>query len=147
MNDRSPIPDADALQALITRLEDLEIRIRTAEKESRDLFASLIRECHTIISDTKTQMHILIREADRIGYDLIPDLPIADKKLKDAWIALFRHTAGATADTVAEDLHRHRTTVSTYLNTLVIMGLAEKERVGHEIYYKAVMVPHRGSPK
>ncbi|MDD1676835.1 MAG: helix-turn-helix domain-containing protein [Methanomicrobiales archaeon] len=137
------VPDADALQALIVRLQELEVRIQSAEQESRDIFAVLIRECHDIISESKTQLHSLIREADRIGYDLIPDLPIADKKLKDAWIALFRHAPGATADTVAEELHRHRTTVSTYLNTLVSMGLAEKERVGHEIYYKAIVLPQK----
>jgi DNA-binding NarL/FixJ family response regulator len=145
MIDPSPVPNTEALQALIIRLEELELRIRKAEQESRALFSILLQECHGILSEAKTQVHRLIRQADQMGYDLIPDVPIEDKKLKDAWIALFRHASGATAEAIAEELHRHRTTVSTYLNQLVVMELAEKERVGHEIYYKAILKKSRGS--
>ena len=147
MKDTSLVPEAEALQALIIRLEELELRIQKAEQESRALFSDLRGECHLIISDAKTQIHALIQQANRIGYDLIPDVPIQEKRLKEAWIALFRHTSGATAETIADELHRHRTTVSTYLNQLVVMGMADKERVGHEIYYKAILKKSKGSPE
>jgi predicted transcriptional regulator len=52
---------------------------------------------------------------------------------------LFRHPEGATAETIASGLDRHRSTVSTYLNMLVTLGFAEKFRDGHEIYYKAII--------
>lgn len=145
MKDNSVIPDAEALQTLIHRLEELEFRIRRTEQESQAIFSNLRQECHLIISDAKIQLHILIQQADRMGVDLVPDVPIRDKKLKDAWVALFRHTAGATAEMVAKDLHRHRTTVSTYLNQLVMLELAEKKRVGHEIFYKASLKKDRGT--
>ena len=117
-------PAADDIQkvkALIRHLEVLDTRIEQSQKECNVMFEEIRKDYNEILAELKLQAHKTIVTADRYGYDLIPDVPLDDRKLKNAWIALFRHHNGATADEIAEDMHRHRTTVSTYLNTLVLM--------------------------
>lgn len=125
--------------ALITRLENILSEIEEARKDTNERFEKLEEECIAVLSDAKAVFHDSCTIAEQYGLDIIPDLPISDGKLKKAWIALFRHQRGATADQIAEDLGRHRTTVSTYLNRLEEIGLARRERMGHEVYYKAVL--------
>jgi hypothetical protein len=131
--------DIQRMKALIRHLETLDARIGQSQEECNAMFADIRREYNGILAEVKLQFHESVMAADRVGYDLIPDVPLEDKKIKAAWMALFRHPNGATADVIAEDLHRHRTTVSTYLNTLVLMQFAQKERIGHEILYKALL--------
>lgn len=130
--------------ALIGRLEDILSEIEETRRETDARFERLEEECISVLSDAKAIFHESCTIAEHYGIDIIPDLPISDGKLKRAWIALFRHQRGATADEIAEDLGRHRTTVSTYLNRLAEIGLAESERVGHEVYYKAVLKNDKG---
>jgi Fic family protein len=127
------------INLLIRRLENLAARIEDSQKQCNRMFDELKSENDSILSELKLHIHRSIAAAERRGFDLIPEIPIEDKKLKAAWIALFQHHNGATADEIAAGLHRHRTTVSTYLNTLVLMNYVSKERIGHEIYYKAVI--------
>jgi len=131
--------DIQRMKALIRHLEALDARIEQSQKECNGMFADIRRESNEILAEVKLQFHESVMLADRFGYDVIPDVPLDDKKIKAAWMALFRHHNGATADEIAEDLQRHRTTVSTYLNTLVLMQFAQKERIGHEILYKALL--------
>ena len=79
-----------------------------------------------------------------LSMNVSPTFPLHDPKLKKAWLVLYKYHKGATADTIAEDLQRHRTTVSTYLNTLVLMQFAKKERTGHEIMYKVILKKDTG---
>lgn len=146
MNDESTIRESQETQDLIVRLEELAVKIDDAQNNCTRVFAELKADYNAILADIKLEFHSSVINAEKFGYDLIPDIPLEDKKIKSAWIALFKHHNGATADEISEDLHRHRTTVSTYLNTLVLMGYAKKERIGHEIYYKAVLNQSKGSP-
>lgn len=66
---------------------------------------------------------------------------IPDDRLRRVWQTLFRYSDGATADEIAGDLERHRTTISTYLNMLVVMGFARKRRSGHTVYYTTIVKP------
>ena len=133
------VEEIQKVKALIRHLDALDTRIEQAQQDCNAMFEELRKDYNDILTELKHHVHNSVVTADRYGYDLIPDVPLDDRKLKNAWIALFRHHNGATADEIAEDLHRHRTTVSTYLNTLVLMQYAQKDRIGHEIYYKAVL--------
>jgi response regulator of citrate/malate metabolism len=126
------------LQDIISRIEHFESAIGHYQEQCNATFEAMQKECTSIVTDAKEQLHQILVSAEEQGIEPIPDVPIDDKKLKKAWIALFRHHNGATAEMIAEDLGRHRTTVSTYLNYLVVLRFAEKERRGHEIYYTAV---------
>ncbi|MDD4136913.1 MAG: hypothetical protein PHT99_03340 [Methanoregula sp.] len=140
MDDDPSVQDLQKIQQLIRNLEHLSDRIEAAETTCRSLFEELWQENNEILAEMKLLVHSSVMEAERHGYDLMPEIPVEDKKLKAVWIALFRHHNGATADEIAADLHRHRTTISTHLNTLVLMQLAKKERIRHEIYYKAILM-------
>jgi response regulator of citrate/malate metabolism len=145
MKEVSIAEDIREIQSIISRLEDVTRNIEEYQKTSNLLLDSIKNECNSIMSDAKTQLHQTFVEAEKYGFEPVPDVHIEDKKLKNAWITLYRHHDGATADTIAEELHRHRTTVSTYLNYLVLMGYAKKKRVGHVIYYTAVLMKQKGT--
>jgi len=139
MEERSVAADIQKMHALILQLEDLIHRIEAQQRESFLATETILGECNDLLSSVKLEFHQALTDADRFGYESIPDIPIEDIKLKKAWIGLYKYHNGATADTIASDLKRHRTTVSTYLNTLVLMQFAKKERSGHEIVYRAVI--------
>jgi hypothetical protein len=139
MENDPAVLEVQKIHALIRRLENLGGRIEESQKQCNRMFEDLKAENDDILSDLKRHVHHSVAAAERRGFDLIPDIPIEDRKLKAAWITLFQHHTGATADEIAVDLNRHRTTVSTYLNTLVLMNFVTKERIGHEIYYKAII--------
>lgn len=139
MNNTGNEQEIRKYRALIGRLEDILSDIEVARRETDARFENLEEVCNSVLSDAKALFHDSCTVAEQYGLDIIPDIPISDGKLKKAWIALFRHQRGATADQIAEDLGRHRTTVSTYLNRLEEIGLAKRERMGHEVYYKAVL--------
>ncbi|HUU74916.1 MAG TPA: helix-turn-helix domain-containing protein [Methanoregulaceae archaeon] len=124
---------------LIVKLESLLSEIENSRIATETMFGKLEEECVAVLTDARARFHNSYSIAEKYGVEIIPDLALTDGKKKKAWIALFRHQRGATADQIAEDLRRHRTTVSTYLNHLVEMGLASKERIGHEVYYKAIL--------
>jgi len=135
------------LEQIIARLEDALERIEVLEEEFSRSISTLRQECNGILADAKVTFHHALEQAEQCGYEPAPDIPIEDRKLKNVWIALFKYHDGATADMLATDLHRHRTTISTYLNTLVLMGCATKHRLRHEIYYRAVLNKEEGEPK
>jgi len=143
MKEVSIAEDIREIQSIIARLEDVTRNIEEYQKTSNMLLDSIKSECNSIMTDAKRQLHQASVEAEKYGFEPVPDVRIEDKKLKNAWMTLYRHHDGATADTIAEELHRHRTTVSTYLNYLVMMGYATKKRVGHEIYYTAVLMKQK----
>ena len=135
-------PVSTDISTLHRRVLELEGLIRRIEVQQRAAFAeteSILAECHDVLSALKIEFHDTLARADELAYERIPSIPIDDPKLKRAWLVLSKYHGGATADTVARDLKRHRTTVSTYLNTLVLMQFAQKERIGHEILYRAVL--------
>jgi hypothetical protein len=143
-NEHSVASDIQRIHSLILQLENLIRRIEVHQKNSLETTEKIIRECNDLLSEVKLEFHQTLRDADQFEYERIPDIPIDDPKLKKAWLVLYKYHKGATADTIAEDLQRHRTTVSTYLNTLVLMQFAKKERTGHEIMYKAILKNNTG---
>jgi predicted transcriptional regulator len=145
MKETSIAEDIRKIQSIISRLEDVSKNIEEYQETVNLLLDSIKNECNSIVVDAKSQLHRAFIEAEKYGIEPVPDVHIEDKKLKSAWIALYRHHDGATADTIALELRRHRTTVSTYLNYLVHMGYATKKRVGHEIYYYAILMKDKGS--
>jgi len=139
MKEHSVASDIQRIHSLILQLEDLIHRIELHQKKSMETTSEILKECNDLLSEVKIEFHQTLKDADQFDFERIPDIPIDDIKLKKAWLVLYKFHSGATADTVAEDLKRHRTTVSTYLNTLVLMHFAKKERTGHEIMYKAIL--------
>jgi len=137
--EHSVASDIQRIHTLILQLEDLIHRIEVHQKNSLETTEKILSECNDLLSEVKLEFHQTLRDADQFEYERIPNIPIDDIKLKKAWLVLYKYHNGATADTIAEDLRRHRTTVSTYLNTLVLMHFAKKERTGHEIMYKAIL--------
>jgi len=137
--EHSVASDIQRIHTLILQLENLIHRIEVHQKTSLETTEKIIRECNDLLAEVKIEFHQTLRDADQFEYERIPDIPIDDIKLKKAWLVLYKYHNGATADIIAEDLRRHRTTVSTYLNTLVLMQFAKKERTGHEIMYKAIL--------
>ncbi len=144
VKEHSVASDIQRIHSLILQLGDLIHRIEVHQKNSLETTEKIIKECNDLLSEVKLEFHQTLRDADQFEYERIPDIPIADPKLKKAWLVLYKYHNGATADTIAEDLQRHRTTVSTYLNTLVLMQFAEKERTGHEIMYRAILKKDSG---
>ena len=140
MKERSVTSDIQRIHSLILKLEDLIRRLEDNQRTSLQTTEQILKDCNDLISEVKIEFHQTLKDADEFEFERIPDIPIEDTKLKKAWLVLYKYHSGATADTVAEDLKRHRTTVSTYLNTLVLMHFAKKERTGHEIIYKAVLI-------
>ncbi len=139
MDERSVTTDIQRIHARILQLEDLIQRIEVQQKKSYEATGQILDECNDLLSEVKLEFHQTLMDADQFEFERIPDIPIEDNKLKKVWIVLYKYHNGATADTIATDLRRHRTTVSTHLNTLVLMQFAQKERIGHEIIYKAVV--------
>lgn len=139
MQSDSPIQHLRKIEDLINRMEDLSSHIDRFQQISNAQITELRQECDAILAEAKQDYHALIIAAEKMGQDLAPDIALGDQRLNNTWLALYRHHGGATAEEIAQDLKRHRTTVSTNLNTLVLMNLAKKERVGHEVYYTAVL--------
>lgn len=139
MSEHSVASDIQKIHTLILQLEELIHRIEEHQKNSLEITENILRECNDLLSEVKIEFLQTLKDADQFEFERIPEIPIEDIKLKKAWLVLFKYHNGATADRIAEDLRRHRTTVSTYLNTLVLMQFAKKERIGHEIVYKAVL--------
>jgi len=127
------------MQRSIEDLEQILSRISTQYEESQKAYLEIFAECNRALCQTKEELHLLYNEATVCGYEPLPAIHLNDPKLVAAWNALYWHHDGATADTIAEYLGKHRTTVSTYLNILVAENLAQKKRIGHEIYYKAII--------
>ncbi|MFA4876458.1 MAG: hypothetical protein WC586_03520 [Methanoregula sp.] len=144
MEERSVSTDIRRMQALIIELEGVIRRLELHQKNSLETTGKILDECNDLLAEVKLEFHNTLTDADEAGYGQIPAIPIEDPKLRKAWLALYRYHHGVTADTVAADMRRHRTTVSTYLNTLVLMQFAQKERIGHEIVYKAVLPGEKG---
>lgn len=145
MEEHSVTTEIRRIHARILQLEDLIHRIEEQQKKSFAATEEILCECNALLAELKLEFHQTLEHADQLGYEHIPEIPIEDTKLKKAWIVLYKYHTGATADTVALDLKRHRTTVSTYLNMLVVMHFARKERIGHEIIYKAVVPKDEGT--
>lgn len=139
MNEHSVASDIQKIHTLILQLEELIHRIEEHQKNSLEITENILRECNDLLSEVKIEFLQTLKDADQFEFERIPEIPIEDIKLKKAWLVLYKYHNGATADRVAEDLRRHRTTVSMYLNTLVLMQFAKKERIGHEIVYKAIL--------
>ena len=144
MDERSVTSDIQRMHARILQLEDLIHRIEEQQKNSYKATEKILDECNDLLSEVKLEFHQTLTDADQFEYERIPAIPIEDSKLKKTWLVLYKYHNGATADTIALDLRRHRTTVSTHLNTLVLMQFAQKERIGHEIIYKAVVKKEDG---
>jgi predicted transcriptional regulator len=135
----SPPPDPlQRVNHLLNVLEQLYKDMDRQQKAHHQHFEKLKSETLKAIEEGRLHLKLLLR-IDTTESSLSFELPIKDEKLKKAWEALFRHPEGETADTIAGELNRHRTTVSTYLNMLVTLEYAEKFRKGHEIFYKAII--------
>lgn len=102
-------------------------------------FENLKSETNQALEEVRFQMELLLQSNSKKESPLSFDVPIQDEKLKKVWFVLFRYPEGAPAKTIAAELSRHRSTVSTFLNMLVRLGYSEKFRKGHEIYYKAIL--------
>jgi predicted transcriptional regulator len=139
VNEHSVASDIQKIHTLILQLEELIHHIEEHQKASLEITEKILKECNDLLSEVKIEFHQTLKDADQFEFERIPEIPIEDIKLKKAWLVLYKYHNGATADRIAEDLRRHRTTVSTYLNTLVLMQFAKKERTGHEIVYKAIL--------
>lgn len=139
MDEHLVTSDIQRMHTRILQLEDLIHRIEAQQKNSYEATEKILDECNDLLSEVKLEFHQTLMDADQFEFERIPDIPIEDNKLKKVWLVLYKYHHGATADTIATDLRRHRTTVSTHLNTLVLMQFAQKERIGHEIIYKAVV--------
>lgn len=139
MEEHAVSDDIRRLHRRILELEDMIHQIEIQQKTSYEETGRILAQCHELLAAVKIELYDAITDADEFAYERIPDVPIEDVKLKKAWLVLSKYHAGATADVVAADVKRHRTTVSTYLNTLVLMQLAQKERIGHEIVYRAIL--------
>lgn len=134
-------PPPETLQRVSHLLEVLEQLYRDMDRQQKthhQHFDKLKSETAKAIEEARLHLKLLLR-IDTGDSSLSFKIPISDEKLKKAWEALFRNPDGATAETIASGLDRHRSTVSTYLNMLVTLGYAEKFRKGHEIYYKAII--------
>ena len=139
MTGKSFFTDTREQEELVQQLEEILERIDRQQEEYCSKLRQLSGECHELLDQLRESIQRSVSAPEKKGYTLVPDVQIEDHKLKRAWIALYQYRKGATADQIALDMKRHRSTVSTYLNTLVLMKFAAKERKGHEIYYKAKM--------
>ena len=130
------------IRELQRSIGDIEIILNSIShqyKESHRIIEGQFAECNRALGQVKDELHQICDVASTCGIEPIPDTTLKDKKLLTVWRALYRFHDGATADTIADVLGKHRTTVSTYLNMLVDDNHAEKNRNGHEIYYKAII--------
>jgi hypothetical protein len=135
------------LNSLIRQLEELVSAVEHSQAMCNTMFDAIRRECNHLINDAKIRLpENGPFEVNSFAWESSPlnTVPIEDRKLKNAWLALAQYRDGATAEDIMRDLKRHRTTVSTYLNQLVLLEFAKKERRGHEIYYRAVPYKDEG---
>jgi len=135
------------IDTLIRQLEELESYIEHSQAICNTMFDTIRRDCNNLINDVKTRLpetESHDRCSSAIESSSLATIPIEDRKLQKAWTALARYPNGATAEDIMRDLDRHRTTVSTYLNQLVLLEFAKKERIGHEIYYRAIPYKEEG---
>lgn len=131
----------DTMERLALRMARLAARIEEVRAAMDLELAGLLDESERLLADIRALNPADI-EADRGDPGAVLATQIPDERLRRVWQALFRYSdGGATADEIAGDLERHRTTVSTYLNMLVVMGHAGKRRSGHSIYYTAIVKP------
>ena len=140
-SDKEESPASDTIQRvnhLLNVLEQLYRDIDQQQREHHQQFEKLKSDAATALKEVRLHLNLLLQTGSKEASPIYR-IPITDEKLKRAWEVLFRYPDGATADTVASGLDRHRSTVSTYLNMLVTLGFAEKFRDGHEIYYKAII--------
>lgn len=126
-------------ESLIQRFGLKMVEINAQMAEINEQYAALLHEGDDLLRHAKTRLHDIHEEAQRCGIEPLPEVNIPDEKLKAVWLALYQYHDGATADEVAENLNKHRTTVSSSLNSLSQWGFATKERRGHEIYYRAIL--------
>lgn len=145
MDEHSVTSDIQRMHARILQLEDFIHQIEEQQKKSYESTEKILGQCNDLLSEVKLEFHKTLMDADQFEFERIPDIPIEDNKLKRVWLVLYKYHNGATAETIAIDLRRHRTTVSTHLNMLVVMHFAQKERMGHEIIYKAVLKKDNGT--
>jgi len=138
-SDQSLLNDIQEIGQIIRDFESLIDRFESRMNQTQAEFQGLLGEGDQLVRQAKTRLHEIHEQARRCGMEPLPEVDIADEKLKSAWMALYQFHEGARAEEVAVQLSRHRTTVSTYLNTLTHMNYAVKERKGHEIYYRAVI--------
>ena len=137
----STIPDdaATALNGMVARLAQLIRRTEEVQaRVDRDL-ADLRFDAEQLLNDLQSlsPTGLEVRSHDQAA--ALFSGTITNLRLREVWEALYRHSNGATADAIAGDLDRHRTTISTYLNLLVTMGYAKKHRSGHAIVYTAIV--------
>ena len=135
------------IHTLIRQLEELVSYIEHSQAICNTMFDTIRRDCNTLINDVKTRLpetESYGKYTSTMESASLSTIPIEDRKLQKAWAALARYPKGATAEDIMRDLDRHRTTVSTYLNQLVLLEFAEKERIGHEIYYRAIPYKEEG---
>ena len=134
-------PDENNVQKLLDFISDIEKfrdKLNSTIDNCINELESLREEYDSIVSEAKIQRHLLFTSFGVAEGDVIPDVDIRDEKLKKAWVVLYSSPDGATAEVIAQKMGRHRTTVSTYLNMLVQLDYAEKEKKGHEIIYKVI---------
>jgi len=138
-------------QPLIQQLEELITYIEHSQAICNTMFDAIRRECNDVINKARhrlpesgSQIQFSNQALKSIPESQLSTIPIEDRKLKKAWATLAQYPNGATAEDIMKDMKRHRTTVSTYLNQLVLLNFAKKERRGHEIYYRAVLYKEEG---
>ncbi len=134
-----PPDKVSTIQEIIQGLEHLREKIDQNQALLESVFSDLAHQCDILLSEAKQQLHVSIMASADGGLEILPSVQIEDKRLKGTWIALYRHHNGATADEIGKEMGRHRTTVSTLLHLLEMLGWATKKRVGHEIVYQAVL--------
>lgn len=134
MDKRSTV---ERLDFLVKRLESLYESLGRQQDVTNTIYETLKSESQQALQEARLLLNVTLQldSSDIPAYTI----PLSDTKLQKVWKELFNYPDGATADHVAIELKRHRSTVSTYLNMLVAMGFAEKSRRGHEIYYKALI--------
>ena len=136
--DLSSENSAERLTFLVKKLESFCQSLERQQDMTNNAFELLKSESNQALKEARLYLALVLKLGEESGVPAF-DIPISDVKLQKAWKELFKHPEGATADSIATGLDRHRSTVSTYLNMLVATGYAEKFRKGHEIYYKALI--------
>lgn len=137
--DRPPlVGEIEEIRRIVGDFESLVERFEERLAQTQAEFQALLGESDELVRQAKLRLTAIQEEVRRCGMEPAPEIALADERLRTVWLALYQFHGGATADEVADRLNRHRTTVSTYLNMLTAVGYAEKERRGHEIYYRAL---------
>lgn len=140
-SNKKDIPPSDTLQRIQHLKEVLEQLYEEIERQqdiSFQHYEQLKSETSRALDEVRIHMNILLN-IDAAEPPLSYQLPIKDEPMKKAWHVLFKHPDGATAETVASELNRHRSTVVTTLIQLKKDGYATSTRKGHQIMYKAII--------